>query len=73
MAYGGRGARGIYNMNKEKLANEILKALMPRSLKRKINKIRIKLKIQGDLFKDELLNEIEPYEKILRGESCINY
>jgi hypothetical protein len=55
-------------MNKEKLANEILKALMPRSLKRKINKIRIKLKIQGDLFKDELLNEIEPYEKILRGD-----
>ena len=60
-------------MEKEKLANEILKALMPRSFKRKINKIRIKLKIQGDLFKDELLNEIEPYEKILRGESCINY
>jgi hypothetical protein len=60
-------------MRKEKLADEILKALMPRSLKRKINKIRIKLKIQGDLFKDELLNEIEPYEKILRGESCINY
>jgi hypothetical protein len=55
-------------MEKEKLANEILKALMPRSLKRKINKIRIKLKIQGDLFKDELLNEIEPYEKILRGD-----
>ena len=55
-------------MRKEKLANEILKALMPRSLKRKINKIRIKLKIQGDLFKDELLNEIEPYEKILRGD-----
>lgn len=55
-------------MNKEKLANEILKALMPRRLKRKINKIRIKLKIQGDLFKDELLNEIEPYEKILRGD-----
>ncbi len=55
-------------MKKEKLANEILKALMPRSLKRKINKIRIKLKIQGDLFKDELLNEIEPYEKILRGD-----
>jgi len=60
-------------MRKEKLADEILKALMPRSLKRKINKIRIKLKIQGDLFKDELLNEIEPYEKILRGESCTNY
>ena len=60
-------------MEKEKLANEILRALMPRRLKRKINKIRIKLKIQGDLFKDELLNEIEPYEKILRGESCINY
>jgi hypothetical protein len=60
-------------MEKEKLANEILKALMPRSLKRKINKIRIKLKIQGDLFRDELLSEIEPYEKILRGESCINY
>jgi hypothetical protein len=60
-------------MEKEKLANEILKALMPRRLKRKINKIRIKLKIQGDLFRDELLNEIEPYEKILRGESCINY
>ena len=60
-------------MEKEKLADEILKALMPRSLKRKINRIRIKLKIQGDLFKDELLNEIEPYEKILRGESCINY
>jgi len=60
-------------MEKEKLADEILKALMPRSLKRKINKIRIKLKIQGDLFKDELLKEIEPYEKILRGESCINY
>ena len=55
-------------MEKEKLADEILKALMPRSLKRKINKIRIKLKIQGDLFKDELLNEIEPYEKILRGD-----
>jgi hypothetical protein len=55
-------------MEKEKLANEILKALMPRSLKRKINKIRIKLKIQGDLFRDELLNEIEPYEKILRGD-----
>jgi hypothetical protein len=55
-------------MKKEKLADEILKALMPRSLKRKINKIRIKLKIQGDLFKDELLNEIEPYEKILRGD-----
>jgi hypothetical protein len=55
-------------MEKQKLANEILKALMPRSLKRKINKIRIKLKIQGDLFKDELLNEIEPYEKILRGD-----
>ena len=55
-------------MEKEKLANEILKALMPRSLKRKINKIRIKLKIQGDLFKDELLNEIEPDEKILRGD-----
>jgi hypothetical protein len=55
-------------MNKEKLADEILKALMPRSLKRKINKIRIKLKIQGDLFKDELLNEIEPYEKIMRGD-----
>jgi hypothetical protein len=55
-------------MRKEKLADEILKALMPRSLKRKINKIRIKLKIQGDLFKDELLNEIEPYEKILRGD-----
>jgi hypothetical protein len=55
-------------MEKEKLANEILKALMPRRLKRKINKIRIKLKIQGDLFKDELLNEIEPYEKILRGD-----
>jgi len=60
-------------MRKEKLADEILKALMPKSLKRKINKIRIKLKIQGDLFKDELLNEIEPHEKILRGESCINY
>ena len=60
-------------MRKEKLADEILKALMPRSLKRKINKIRIKLKIQDDLFKDELLNEIKPYEKILRGESCINY
>ena len=60
-------------MRKEKLADEILKALMPKSLKRKINKIRIKLKIQGDLFEDELLNEIEPYEKILRGESCINY
>jgi hypothetical protein len=55
-------------MEKEKLANEILKALMPRSLKRKINKIRIKLKIQGDLFRDELLSEIEPYEKILRGD-----
>jgi hypothetical protein len=55
-------------MEKEKLAGEILKALMPRSLKRKINKIRIKLKIQGDLFKNELLNEIEPYEKILRGD-----
>ena len=55
-------------MEKEKLADEILKALMPRSLKRKINRIRIKLKIQGDLFKDELLNEIEPYEKILRGD-----
>ena len=55
-------------MEKEKLANEILKALMPRRLKRKINKIRIKLKIQGDLFRDELLNEIEPYEKILRGD-----
>jgi hypothetical protein len=55
-------------MRKEKLADEILKALMPKSLKRKINKIRIKLKIQGDLFKDELLNEIEPYEKILRGD-----
>ena len=55
-------------MEKEKLANEILKAFMPRSLKRKINKIRIKLKIQGDLFKNELLNEIEPYEKILRGD-----
>ena len=55
-------------MKKEKLADEILKALMPKSLKRKINKIRIKLKIQGDLFKDELLNEIEPYEKILRGD-----
>lgn len=68
MANGGRRTRGIYNMNKEKLANEILKALMPTSLKRKINKIRIKLKIQGDLFKDELLNEIEPYEKILRGD-----
>ena len=60
-------------MKKEKLASEILRSLMPRSMKRKINKIRIKLKIQGDLFKDELLNEIEPYEKILRGESCINY
>ncbi len=60
-------------MRKEKLADEILKALMPRSLKRKINKIRIKLKIQDDLFKAELLSEIEPYEKILRGESCINY
>lgn len=55
-------------MQKEKLANEILKALMPRSIKRKINKIRIKLKIQDDLFKDELINEIEPYEKILRGD-----
>ena len=55
-------------MEKEKLANEILKALMPRRLKRKINKIRIKLKIQGDLFRDELLSEIEPYEKILRGD-----
>ena len=55
-------------MQKEKLANEILKALMPRSIKRKINKIRIKLKIQDDLFKDELLNEIEPDEKILRGD-----
>lgn len=55
-------------MQKQKLANEILKALMPRSIKRKINKIRIKLKIQDDLFKDELLNEIEPYEKILRGD-----
>ncbi len=55
-------------MQKEKLANEILKALMPRSIKRKVNKIRIKLKIQDDLFKDELLNEIEPYEKILRGD-----
>ena len=55
-------------MRKEKLADEILKALMPRSLKRKINKIRIKLKIQDDLFKAELLSEIEPYEKILRGD-----
>ena len=55
-------------MEKQKLANEILKALMPRSIKRKVNKIRIKLKIQDDLFKDELLNEIEPYEKILRGD-----
>ena len=54
-------------MEKEKLANEILRSLMPRSMKRKINKIRIKLKIQGDLFKDELLSEIEPYEKIMRG------
>jgi hypothetical protein len=55
-------------MKKEKLANEILRSLMPRSMKRKINKIRIKLKIQGDLFKDELLSEIEPYEKIMRGD-----
>jgi hypothetical protein len=55
-------------MKKEKLANEILRSLMPRSMKRKINKIRIKLKIQGDLFKDELLTEIEPYEKIMRGD-----
>jgi ribosome maturation protein Sdo1 len=73
LANGRRRFEGVYNMRKEKLADEILKALMPKSLKRKINKIRIKLKIQGDLFKDELLNEIEPYEKILRGESCINY
>ena len=55
-------------MKKEKLASEILRSLMPRSMKRKINKIRIKLKIQGDLFKDELLTEIEPYEKIMRGD-----
>lgn len=55
-------------MKKEKLANEILRSLMPKSMKRKINKIRIKLKIQGDLFKDELLTEIEPYEKIMRGD-----
>jgi hypothetical protein len=68
LANGRRRFEGVYNMRKEKLADEILKALMPRSLKRKINKIRIKLKIQGDLFKDELLNEIEPYEKILRGD-----
>jgi hypothetical protein len=68
LANGRRRFEGVYNMKKEKLADEILKALMPRSLKRKINKIRIKLKIQGDLFKDELLNEIEPYEKILRGD-----
>jgi hypothetical protein len=68
LANGRRRFEGVYNMRKEKLADEIFKALMPRSLKRKINKIRIKLKIQGDLFKDELLNEIEPYEKILRGD-----
>jgi hypothetical protein len=68
LANGRRRFEGVYNMKKEKLADEILKALMPKSLKRKINKIRIKLKIQGDLFKDELLNEIEPYEKILRGD-----
>jgi hypothetical protein len=55
-------------MKKEKLAGEILRSLMPRSMKRKINKIRIKLKIQGDLFKNELLSEIEPYEKIMRGD-----
>ena len=55
-------------MKKENLSLEILRSLMPKSMKRKINKIRIKLKIQGDLFKDELLSEIEPYEKIMRGD-----
>lgn len=52
-------------MERARFHTMLMHATMPRSIPRKINKIRRRMKVQRDFWSSELLAEVKVYEAIM--------